>query len=50
VASYIAECAARLKAGSIQRRLNAITEAHKALGLDSPTAAGVVRNTLKGCV
>ena len=48
VASYIAECAARLKVGSIQRRLNAIAEAHKAVGLDSPTAAGIVKNTLKG--
>src|SRR5437762_7623490 len=28
VASYIAECAGRLKPGSIQRRLNAISEAH----------------------
>ena len=48
VASYIAECAGRLRVGSIQRRLNAITEAHKAMALDSPTAAGIVRNTLKG--
>jgi site-specific recombinase XerD len=48
VAAYIAECAGRLKVGSIQRRLNAIAEAHKATGLESPTAAGIVRNTLKG--
>jgi integrase len=48
VAAYIAECAGRLKVGSIQRRLNAIAEAHKATGLDSPTLAGIVRNTLKG--
>jgi integrase len=48
VAAYIAECAGRLKVGSIQRRLNAIAEAHKALGLDSPTSSGMVRNTLKG--
>src|SRR5262245_25825865 len=48
VASYIAECAGRLKVGSIQRRLNAIAEAHKAVGLESPTSAGMVRNTLKG--
>src|SRR5437016_3324328 len=48
VASYIAECAARLKVGSIQRRLNAIAEAHKAVGVESPTSAGMVRNTLKG--
>ncbi len=48
VAAYIAECAGRLKVGSIQRRLNAIAEAHKAMGLDSPTAAAMVHNTLKG--
>jgi integrase len=48
VALYIAECATRLKVGSIQRRLNAIAEAHKAMGLDSPTSSGFVRNTLKG--
>src|ERR1041385_7412530 len=48
VAAYIAECAGRLKVGSIQRRLNAIAEAHKASGVESPTAAGIVRNTLKG--
>jgi site-specific recombinase XerD len=48
VAAYIAECAGRLKVGSIQRRLNAIAEAHKAMGLDSTTSAGMVRNTLKG--
>src|SRR5271169_5217547 len=48
VASYIAECAGRLKVGTIQRRLNAITEAHKAVGLASPTSSGMVRNTLKG--
>ncbi len=48
VAAYIAECAGHLKPGSIQRRLNAITEAHKAVGLDSPTHAGIARNTMKG--
>jgi integrase len=48
VAVYIAECAGRLKVGSIQRRLNAIAEAHKATGLESPTSSGLVRNTLKG--
>src|SRR5438105_1765438 len=39
VATYIAECAERLKVGSIQRRLNAIAEAHKAVGVDTPTSA-----------
>jgi site-specific recombinase XerD len=48
VASYIADCASHLKVGSIQRRLNAIAEAHKAVGLESPTSAGMVRNTIKG--
>jgi integrase len=48
VASYIAECADRLKVGSIQRRLNAIAEAHKAAGVDSPTRAALVANTMKG--
>ena len=48
VASYIAECAGRLKVGSIQRRLNAIAEAHKALGLESPTRQAMVANTMKG--
>jgi site-specific recombinase XerD len=48
VASFIADCTGHLKVGSIQRRLNAITEAHRAVGLDSPTSSGIVRNTLKG--
>src|SRR5260370_26170563 len=48
VAAYIAECAGHLKTGSMQRRLNAIAEARKAVGLDSTTSAGMVRNTLKG--
>jgi integrase len=48
VASYIAECAGRLKVGSIQRRLNAIAEAHKVTGLESPTHTAMVRNTMKG--
>jgi hypothetical protein len=46
--AYIAECAKRLKVGSIQRRLNAIAEAHKAAGLENPTHAGLVRYVLKG--
>ena len=48
VAAYIAECAEHLKPGSIQRRLNAIAEAHKAAGVDSPTHDALVRNTMKG--
>jgi integrase len=42
------ECAGRLKVGSIQRRLNAIAQAHKAVGLDSPTHHAMVANTMKG--
>ena len=48
VAAYLAECAARLKVGSIQRRINAIAEAHKAVGLESPTHHAMVTNTMKG--
>lgn len=48
VAAYIAECAGRLKVGSIQRRLNAIAEAHKAVGMESPTHTAIVRNVMKG--
>jgi site-specific recombinase XerD len=48
VAAYIAECAGHLKPGSIQRRLNAIAEAHKAAGLETPTHAAIVANTMKG--
>jgi integrase len=48
VASYIAECAGRLKVGSVQRRINSITEAHKAVGLESPTHHPMVTNTMRG--
>jgi len=48
VAGYIAECAGHLKPGSIQRRLNAIAEAHKAMGAESPTRHAIVTNTMKG--
>jgi site-specific recombinase XerD len=48
VAAYIAQCAERLKVGSIQRRINAIAEAHKAIGLESPTHHAMVMNTMKG--
>jgi len=48
VAAYIAECAGRLKVGSIQRRLNAITEAHKTIAANSPVHNPIVANTLKG--
>src|SRR5438128_978734 len=48
VAAYIAECAGRLKPGSIQGRLNVIPEAHKAGGVEPPTHTALVRNTMKG--
>jgi site-specific recombinase XerD len=48
VALFIAECAEYLKTGSIQRRLNAIAEAHKAIELESPTRHSIVVTTLKG--
>jgi integrase len=48
LASYVAECAGVLKVGSIQRRLNAVAEAHKAVGLESPTHSPIVANTMKG--
>jgi site-specific recombinase XerD len=48
VARYIADCTRCLKTGSIQRRLNAIAEAHKAFGVESPCSTGMVRATLKG--
>jgi site-specific recombinase XerD len=48
VAAYIAECSRRLKVASIQQRLAAITEAHRAVNLDSPTSSGIVKNTMKG--
>src|SRR5690349_9787607 len=48
VAAYIAECAGRLKVGSVQRRLNAIAEAHRAVGLETPTHSPIVTNTMKG--
>jgi site-specific recombinase XerD len=48
VAAYVAECAGHLKPGSIQRRLNAIAEAHKVAAMEPPTTSGIVRNTFKG--
>ena len=48
VAAFLASSAETLKPGSIQRRINAIAEAHKALGLQSPTHSSIVVNTMKG--
>jgi site-specific recombinase XerD len=48
IAAYIADGAERLKPGSLERRLHAIAEAHKAMGLESPTHSSIVANTMKG--
>jgi site-specific recombinase XerD len=48
VAAYLAQSAARLKASTIERRLNAIAQAHAASSLETPTHDGLVRNTMKG--
>jgi integrase len=48
VATYIAEQGGVLKASTIDRRLDAISVAHKAAGYQSPTGAEVVRATLAG--
>jgi integrase len=48
VAAYLAESAARLKVSTIERRLNAIAQAHAASSLESPTHDALVRNTMKG--
>ena len=50
VASYLTACAdsGTLKAGSIQRRVSAISNYHQAAGLESPTATAVCRLTLAG--
>jgi site-specific recombinase XerD len=49
VAPYIAQLAGRLKVGSLERRLNAISEAHQAAGLESPTHSSLlIRNLMKG--
>jgi hypothetical protein len=37
-----------LKPGSIQHRWNAIAEAHKTVGVESPTHHATVTNTMKG--
>jgi hypothetical protein len=49
VALYIKNCAEiqKLKISTIQRRISAISEAHKRNGFDSPTLDWLVKNTLK---
>lgn len=48
VAAFIAESAERLKVATLQRALNGICEAHRAMSLESPTHSPLVRNCMKG--
>lgn len=48
VAVYVARLAEDRKTSTIQRRLVAISQVHKAMGLESPTAHPAVRAVLKG--
>ena len=48
VALYITDRAATLKASTIQRRIVAISQAHQAAGVDSPTGSAVVRTVWRG--
>jgi integrase len=48
VALFLAESATKLKVGTVQRRISAIAEAHKALNMTPPTRDPVVLNTMKG--
>jgi len=48
VTLYLSELAGRAKPSTIQRRVTAISHAHRAADYESPTRANVVRETLKG--
>lgn len=48
VAMFAAELAGAEKASTLQRRMSAIAEAHRAAGFESPTRAGIVQNVLAG--
>lgn len=48
VAMFAAELAGSEKASTLQRRMSAIAQAHKAKGHESPTRAGIVQNVLAG--
>lgn len=48
VVLYVTDLSSRAKAGTIQRRLTAITQAHAAAGYDSPAKAEAVRLTMAG--
>lgn len=48
VAAFIAEQADRLKVSTLERRMVAISQAHKLAGYESPTQLEIVRRVLKG--
>lgn len=48
VAMFAAELAGAEKASTLQRRMSAIAEAHRAAGFESPTRAGIVQSVLAG--
>lgn len=48
VALYVTALADRCKVATIQRRLVALSQAHQAAHLDTPTASIVVREVMKG--
>ena len=48
VAQYLADCAGKMKASTLGRRLAAIRHAHVAVGKASPTDSALVKRTLRG--
>ncbi len=48
VGVYLSSLADQLKAGSLQRRVNAISQAHQAAGLPSPSHTAIVRGIMRG--
>lgn len=48
VAMFAAELAGTEKASTLQRRMSAIAEAHRAAGFESPARAGIVQSVLAG--
>lgn len=48
VGVYLSSLADQLKVGSLQRRVNAISQAHQAAGFPSPTHTAIVRGIMRG--
>jgi integrase len=48
VASYIAGLATTHKAASLARKLASLSKAHRAVGVDDPTKAEIVKSTMRG--